>query len=70
VAITEAFVASLYDTGGPLRGVLLPGMAAWIAGAAAYFVAGSAGGTIPAFAVSVLVYAVGSRLRVKPEVRV
>jgi len=61
VPINETFVAGLYDTGGPLRGVLLPGMAAWIAGAAAYFVAGSAGGTIPAFAVSVLVYWVGSR---------
>jgi len=57
-----AFVAELYDARGPFRGVLLPGMAAWTAGAAAYFLAGSAGGTIPAFAVSVLVYWVGSRV--------
>ena len=28
----EEFVAALYDTQGPLRGVLLPGMVAWIAG--------------------------------------
>ena len=61
VVVDEAFVAELYDASGPFRGVLLPGMAAWTAGAAAYFLAGSAGGTIPAFAVSVLVYWVGSR---------
>ena len=62
VDVDEAFVAELYNPGGPFRGVLLPGMAAWAAGAAAYFLAGSAGGTIPAFAVSVLVYWVGSRV--------
>ena len=32
------------------------GVAAWAAGAAAFFAAGSIGGTLPALAVSVLVY--------------
>jgi NCS1 family nucleobase:cation symporter-1 len=54
--IDDVFVAALYDTQGPLRGVLLPGMVAWIAGAVAYFASGSAGGTIPALVVSVAVY--------------
>jgi len=61
VVVDDTFVAELYDPSGRFRGVLLPGMAAWTAGAAAYFLAGSAGETIPAFAVSVLVYWVGSR---------
>jgi NCS1 family nucleobase:cation symporter-1 len=62
VDASDASIDKLYDTGGPLRGMRLPGMAAWTAGAAAYFVAGSAGGTIPAFAVSVVVYWLASRL--------
>ena len=56
LTIDDAFVAALYDTQGPLRGVLLPGMVAWIAGAVAYFASRSAGGTIPALVVSVAVY--------------
>jgi hypothetical protein len=41
--------------GGTFRGVSTAGMVAWAAGAA-FFAAGSLGGTLPALAVSVLVY--------------
>ena len=41
---------------GSFRGVSVAGVAAWAAGAAAFFAAGSIGGTLPALAVSVLVY--------------
>ncbi len=56
VRIDEAFIASLYDEDGPFRGVLLPGIAAWAAGAIAFSAAGSIGGTLPALVVSVVVY--------------
>jgi hypothetical protein len=36
--------------------VSIAGVVAWAAGAAAFFAAGSIGGTLPALAVSVLVY--------------
>ena len=52
------FTAALYDASGPFRGTSLPGLAAWGAGAAAYFAAGAIGGTLPAFAISVIVYVV------------
>jgi purine-cytosine permease-like protein len=52
----EAFIAELYDPAGSFRGVSAAGMMAWAAGAAAFFAAGSIGGTLPALAVSVLVY--------------
>jgi purine-cytosine permease-like protein len=54
--VNEAFIAELYDPAGPFRGVSIAGMVAWAAGAAAYFASGSIGGTLPALAVSVLVY--------------
>jgi NCS1 family nucleobase:cation symporter-1 len=50
------FTAALYDAAGPFRGASLPGLTAWGAGAAAYFAAGAIGGTLPAFAISILVY--------------
>ena len=56
--IDDAYVAELYQPAGPFRGVSTAGVAAWAAGAAAYFAAGSIGGTLPALAVSVLVYRV------------
>jgi NCS1 family nucleobase:cation symporter-1 len=52
----EAFIAELYNPAGSFRGVSTAGMVAWAAGAAAFFAAGSIGGTLPALAVSVLVY--------------
>jgi hypothetical protein len=52
----EAFIKSLYDERGPFRGVLISGIAAWAAGAVAFYAAGSIGGTLPALAVSVVVY--------------
>jgi len=36
--------------------VSIAGVTAWAAGAAAFFAAGSIGGTLPALAVSILVY--------------
>jgi NCS1 family nucleobase:cation symporter-1 len=52
----EAFIAELYNPAGMFRGVSIAGVVAWAAGAAAFFVSGSIGGTLPALAVSVLVY--------------
>jgi purine-cytosine permease-like protein len=54
--LDEAFIAELYNPAGPFRGVSVAGVTAWAAGAAAFFAAGSIGGTLPALAVSVLVY--------------
>ena len=54
--LDERFIAELYDASGSFRGVSIAGVVAWAAGAAAYFAAGSRGGTLPALAVSVLVY--------------
>ena len=54
--VDEAFIAELYDPVGSFRGVSIAGMVAWAAGAAAFFASGSIGGTLPALAVSVLVY--------------
>ena len=54
--LDAAFITELYDPAGRFRGVSIAGMIAWAAGAAVYFAAGSIGGTLPALAVSVLVY--------------
>jgi purine-cytosine permease-like protein len=54
--VDEPLIAQLYDRTGPFRGVSAAGMIAWAAGAAAFFAAGSIGGTLPALAVSVIVY--------------
>jgi purine-cytosine permease-like protein len=54
--VDDAFVADLYDPSGSFRGVSIAGAVAWAAGGAAFFAAGSLGGTLPALAVSVLVY--------------
>jgi purine-cytosine permease-like protein len=54
--LDEAFIAELYNPSGSFRGVSIAGVTAWAAGAAAFFAAGSIGGTLPALAVSVLVY--------------
>jgi cytosine permease len=56
-------VAALYAREGPHAGVraALPGLVAWAVGAAAYFVAGAAGGTLPSLAGAALAYVVLSR---------
>jgi NCS1 family nucleobase:cation symporter-1 len=54
--LDEAFIAEMYNPSGSFRGVSVAGVAAWAAGATAFFAAGSIGGTLPALAVSVLVY--------------
>jgi nucleobase:cation symporter-1, NCS1 family len=56
VHMDDALVESMYDEQGPFRGVLVPGVVAWAAGAIAFYAAGSIGGTVPALAVSVVVY--------------
>ncbi|PYQ96454.1 MAG: hypothetical protein DMF96_18370 [Acidobacteria bacterium] len=56
VRVNEALIAELYDETGAFRGVSIAGVGAWAAGAAAFFAAGSIGGTIPALAASVVVY--------------
>ena len=54
--LDAALIAEIYDPAGSFRGASLAGVVAWGAGAVAYFAAGSIGGTLPALAVSVLVY--------------
>jgi cytosine permease len=55
-------VPDLYDTAGPYRGVLVPGIAAWALGAAAYYLAAPWGGTLPALAAAVVSYLLLRRL--------
>jgi nucleobase:cation symporter-1, NCS1 family len=52
----EALVAAMYDAGGRFGGFSVAGLAAWAAGAAAFYAAGSIGGTLPAIAVSIVTY--------------
>jgi purine-cytosine permease-like protein len=52
----EALVAAMYDADGQFGGFSVAGLAAWAAGAAAFFAAGPIGGTLPAFAVSIVTY--------------
>jgi NCS1 family nucleobase:cation symporter-1 len=54
--LDEAFILELYQPDGAFRGVAVAGVTAWGAGAAVYVAAGSIGGTLPALAVSILVY--------------
>ena len=54
--LDEALIAELYDKAGAFRGVKAAGVGAWAAGAIAFFLAGSIGGTLPALVVSVVVY--------------
>jgi NCS1 family nucleobase:cation symporter-1 len=54
--VNDALIAALYDNAGRFRGYSKAGLAAWAAGAIAFFAAGSIGGTLPAFAVSMVTY--------------
>ena len=56
--LEETYIAELYNPSGTFRGVSAAGVMAWAAGAAAFFAAGSIGGTLPSLVVSVLVYRV------------
>jgi len=56
VRVDESFIAQLYEANGPFRGVLIPGLAAWVAGTIAFFATASIGGTLPALIVSVGAY--------------
>ena len=56
--VDEAFIAELYNPAGAFRGVSVAGVGAWAAGVAAFFAAGSIGGTLPALTASILVYRV------------
>ncbi len=54
-----ALPSALYDRNGPYarrRGFDLAGLAAWLGGGAAYYAAGSIGGTLPSLLVSVGTY--------------
>jgi len=53
---TPVHVPDLYDTAGPYRGVLVPGVAAWALGALAYYLAAPWGGTLPALATAIVSY--------------
>jgi nucleobase:cation symporter-1, NCS1 family len=64
VQVDESFIAQLYDADGPFRGVSIPGVAAWAAGAIAFFASESIGGTLPALIVSVGVYLILQRMKV------
>jgi hypothetical protein len=55
-------MTDLYDHSGRFRGVNAAGTVAWGAGAIAFFAAGTRGGTIPALAISVVVYVVLRRV--------
>jgi len=49
---------ALYDPLGRYRGFTIAGMASWAAGAAAFFAAGSIGGTLPSLLVSIACYVI------------
>jgi NCS1 family nucleobase:cation symporter-1 len=61
--LDEALVTEMYDGTGPFRGLSAAGIIAWIAGAVMFFAAGrwtSVGGTLPALAMSVVVYTIAA----------
>jgi purine-cytosine permease-like protein len=49
-------VPDLYDSSGPYRGVLVPGVTAWALGALAYYLAAPWGGTLPALVTAIATY--------------
>jgi purine-cytosine permease-like protein len=51
----------LYERDGPYAGFAFPGVAAWAAGAVAYFVAAPIGGTLPSLATAIAVHALLAR---------
>ncbi len=67
----EVEVAALYEKRGALAasgGFSVPGLSAWAAGGAVYYLAGSIGGTLPSLATAVFVYWIlGRRLPVQPN---
>ena len=67
VRVDEALIAQLYDADGPFRGVSIPGVVSWLAGALAFLASESIGGTMPALAVSVGVYLALRQVASKPR---
>ena len=61
-------VPDLYDAAGPYRGVVVPGVAAWVLGALAYYLASPWGGTLPALATAIAAYLLLSRT-LRPHLR-
>ena len=66
VQANDALIAEMYNPEGSFKGLSIAGVTAWAAGAAAFFAAGSIGGTLPALAVSILVYRLLRRTRRSP----
>jgi NCS1 family nucleobase:cation symporter-1 len=65
-------IADLYDSAGPFRGVSMPGITAWAAGAMVFFAANrwtSIGGTVPALVTSMVVYALASACAADGSIR-
>ena len=62
--MNESLIVELYDGRGRFRGVNVPGMVAWAAGAAVFYAAGSVGGTLPALITSIAVYTAAKVLKV------
>jgi NCS1 family nucleobase:cation symporter-1 len=65
-------IANLYDSAGPFRGVSMPGITAWGAGAMVFFAANrwtSIGGTVPALVTSMVVYALASACAADGSIR-
>jgi hypothetical protein len=60
-------IADLYDAAGPFRGVNIAGVAAWAAGAVAFFAADRLSGTMPAPIASVVVYVTLRRILGRPS---
>ena len=52
----DDLVRDIYEPFGPFTGFSIAGLAAWIAGSAAYFASETIGGTLPALGISVAVY--------------
>jgi cytosine permease len=56
-------VPDLYDPAGPYRGVVVPGVAAWAAGALVYYLAQPWGGTVPSLLTAIVCYRATIRFR-------
>jgi purine-cytosine permease-like protein len=63
--VDDSLIPALYDNRGPFRGLMMRGVAAWLAGAIVYVAANrwtEVGGTIPGLVASVVVYTLTVRL--------
>jgi purine-cytosine permease-like protein len=70
--VDDTRVADLYDSVGPFRGVSVPGISAWAAGAIVFFAANrwtTIGGTVPALATSMVVCTLASACAADGSIR-